>query len=65
MSLIPDRYECPTCGGYDVPHATSLSSACRCGQSIYGDRSDDEERVDYVSLRDIARLSAQDSNVND
>jgi hypothetical protein len=37
MSLIPDRYECSQCGGYDLPRGArrGLRSECRCGSSIY------------------------------
>ena len=38
MSLIPDRYECPRCGGYDLPAscpgARTLSSRCKCDEVL-------------------------------
>lgn len=30
MSLIDDRFECPTCGGYRLPFRSGLSSVCAC-----------------------------------
>lgn len=32
MSLIPDRYRCVVCDGYEGPMFKGLSSRCKCSE---------------------------------
>jgi hypothetical protein len=43
MSLIPDRYICPRCQGYEIvgPFGRKLSSRCKCDDPKPEDKGDE------------------------